>query len=518
MAELSGILSNGLTIWRGLVGRNNDVLRRGVPLLLGAVMILLPSGVLAQDNQISVDTPVASVLMIVSGITPTSQQSGRWSYPINSLDGAPRTLILAPKSDISASDDTVQLSLPVAYGDVEALMVIDDRLARRSNRTLRLEGTWKGSRFLVTKANATAARVGERILPVAGNSTRAIEPKDLEGPKVPELAMGDDQREQADTVSGALNTPAQITPPAPERATWIRDEELWMQHGGPLIRRLRRENFTDVFMTIQLSDDLSFPAYPLALAGFIRAARDSGINVWACIGDERTVLPGEGEKTAHAIWAYKAYNNTVDAQSRIQGIQLDISPQMLNGFNLQPNRFIDEFFARLVQLKPVAGDFPVDVNISGTLMQIMINRYDREAISRMADSFSIYQSSEDFENIASEMAERFNGPDERPIGFRLTLDNSSKPDGMIFGFEPAENGRLWLLPIGDMNVLILLSSAQNNPDARLYRMTERRIVSAADASFSGNPVALWEQINRMENDLHEVGGFLGVAVYGLVEF
>ncbi len=302
---------------------------------------------------------------------------------------------------------------------------------------------------------------------------------------------------------------------APARALWVWRPEAWAAQPDDLFALLAANGADTVFVTVPVTADRKRVAEPGALEKFITRATARGVAVWALAGDPRAVLPAERAGYVERALAYADYNRGAPAAARLSGLQLDIEPYLNAGYHIDAESWLSAYLETLALVKPAVA-MPLDVAIpfwwasqsyrGGRFLDhlaplvdvvtVMNYRTDRRQILEFAEPFLAW-------------AARAN----RRV--RIGLEAGPIRDESLRVFRSRQEGELWLAPLGEHALLVLLDAPAANPAGAAFAYSHTTRWRASSITFRQHIGALRKLLPGFEQVWRAWPAFAGVALHGL---
>jgi len=233
------------------------------------------------------------------------------------------------------------------------------------------------------------------------------------------------------------------------------------------------------------------------------------------VGDPRAIFPGERPKFVRRAEAYAAYNRRVDRQARLAGIQYDIEPYVLPGYQLDPEPWNSAYLETISALKAAAA-MPLEVVLPFWYEQQKVQ--GRTLLDRLApyvDSVAVMDYRTD-PTLLQQFAEPFLSwgmRTGRPV--RIALEAGALPDQLRRHYRPAASGELWLSRVDGSDVLILLKRPLRNPRGPAFRYSHASQFLASRMTFHKNEANLTALTPSLEAQFGAWSSFAGLAFHGL---
>ncbi|MGD8977961.1 MAG: hypothetical protein PVG91_10175, partial [Gammaproteobacteria bacterium] len=244
-----------------------------------------------------------------------------------------------------------------------------------------------------------------------------------------------------------------LVPPA--RATWVWQAETWIEAPAVLLEQLERMGADTVFIAVPLGGDPLAVTEPARLAQFIDDALHRRISVWVVEGDPRAVLPDGERHMAARGRALAAFNERLPPERRLAGVQYDIEPYLLPGFNLDTGRWLDRYLDTLRTLRRTVA-MPMEVAIPFWWSGLMAA--DGPLLERLAgvvDGITVMNYRTDEDQILDGAGPFLAWGADHQRYVRIALEAGPIPEQTRWHFRPFKRGRLWRVDMGGSPVLIL---------------------------------------------------------------
>lgn len=306
-------------------------------------------------------------------------------------------------------------------------------------------------------------------------------------------------------------------PPPTSRSTWIWDVSRVVDQADELLLQMQGAQIETVFVAVRMTGAPLRLAEPGALAKFIAAAGALDIDVWIVEGDPNAVSvegrPHFLERTA----ALAAFNTEQPPARRFSGIQYDIEPYLVAGFQLHTNAWLRAYLQTFAELRaqldvPIEAAVPfwwADLQVDGVPvlaemsrlvngLTVMNYRTDPKQLKRLAQPFL-----------------RWGVVHQRYV--RVAVESVALPDQMLWHFRRGDRGRLWHLDLEGSDVLVLLNRPARNPSGATYHRSYAREVPASGTTFHGQRQLLEAALPDLMLSWSDWESFAGVALHGYFE-
>lgn len=471
---------------------------------------------------VSLSGPAVDGQFSISEVTPRTAASSAVAVPA-SLPLATELLpLLATRTFGAEARASVQandrgLLLRCAAGRQPAGVVLSsDRPLPQQHSALQLRSSGQGQFQL----NSVDARDASRE---AGTPLGTVRATGLQRLTTQDHPLPDDARHRADWRHWTLACPAGaaqlqlhsvrlVVPSAhaavPARATWVWQPTDWRDRPQAVLALAQRHHIRTLFVTVPLASGAVLA--PTELQRFIRQARSAGLVVWAVDGDPRMVLPGEHANATARASAYARYNQNAPSGARLAGVQFDVEPYLLPGYDLATEAWERHYTALVAALQAGADGLPLEMvvpfwwgdkptlldavapRVSG--LTVMAYRTRTDEITRLAQPFL-------------EWGMRQNKP------VRIALEAGPVAPETLRHYAPQASGELWQLRVAGQDYLLLLAEPAANPHGPAFQQVGSALLSGSATTFHGQPHKLLEMLPTLEAQFATWPAFGGMALH-----
>ena len=297
------------------------------------------------------------------------------------------------------------------------------------------------------------------------------------------------------------------------RATWIWRADDFLNSGSAVLSRLASEGFRTVFVAVPMTGSPAEVEHPAALADFFARAAALGIEVWAVEGDPRAVTDSGRRIFVERTRALARFHAAQPDVSRIQGVQYDIEPYLVPGFELERDAWLRAYLATLRELR---AELPVPMEAAVPFWWLDLaldSRWFLEDLAKVVDGLTIMNYRTDADDL-----QRFAEPylawgvrEQRHV--RIALEFIDLPDQQLWHFRPGQPGRLWHVRLGEADVLLLLDRPRSNADGETYQRSYAHAVAASATTFHAQRERLEEILPDLVSAWSAWDSFSGVALH-----
>lgn len=294
----------------------------------------------------------------------------------------------------------------------------------------------------------------------------------------------------------------------PARATWVWQATDWRDRPQAVLALAQRHHIRTLFVTIPLASGAVMA--PTELQRFVQGARSASLVVWAVDGDPRMVLPGEHASAAARANAYARYNQTAPPGARLAGVQFDVEPYLLPGYDLATEAWERHYTALVAALQAGADGLPLEMvvpfwwgnkpalldavapRVSG--LTVMAYRTSANEITRLAQPFLDWGMRQN-----------------KPV--RIALEAGPVAPETLRHYVPQASGELWQLQLAGQDYLMLLAAPATNPHGPAFRQVGSTLLSGSATTFHGQPHKLLEMLPELEAQFTTWPAFGGMALH-----
>jgi hypothetical protein len=319
------------------------------------------------------------------------------------------------------------------------------------------------------------------------------------------------------SVDAAPAASSRAAPPAsrqaaPGRAAWFWSPARWLETPQQIFNGQKLYGLRRVYITVPVEQEAVRNAE--ALNEFIREAHARGLEVWAVLGDPAAVLPQGMQNFAAMARAYAAFNQS--SAVKLDGLQLDIEPYLLPGYQLAPRDWQRRYAEAVRFIHAAAPTLALDLALpfwwgdeasggqaflstlasSISSLTVMDYRTDAEQIVRLAQPFLAWGQ-------------------QHGKKVSIALEALSIPDEGRRHFERATRGELWHVTLAGREVLFLLDQPVSLAQASGFRYTRSSRFEGSSVSFFGRTDQLMRLLPSLEAQLQRWPSFSGMALHGL---
>ena len=300
---------------------------------------------------------------------------------------------------------------------------------------------------------------------------------------------------------------------SPLRASWFWSPASWLDTPQRIFDSQTSLALKRIYITVPVSEGRVQHAEQLRQ--FLQIAHQRGLQVWAVLGDPHAVLEQERPHFLGLASAYQVFN-AASAQQRLDGLQLDIEPYLLPGYQLNPAVWLQKQAKTVNAVHQTAPSLALDM-----VLPFWFEPLRSEGAALLADveasivSITVMNYRTDPEQIR-EFAEKFLGWGElRQKAVYIALESLAMTEEDLRVYRQAESGELWRFDFKAAPVLLLLQQqAQDLPGEKAYRFSYSRKIDGSGTSFFRQPNALMVLLPTLEKQFGAWSSFAGIALHG----
>lgn len=381
----------------------------------------------------------------------------------------------------------------------------------RAALALALQSAGAG-RFRVFAADSAHAEAGSALAMgalEAGQAARLPMPPGLDRARWKQFVIACPQQEASLALSSlALEPVAQRPSP---RATWVWKAADWQGDGAALVAWAQRERLGELFIAVP-QDERGITA-AAALSSFVAKAHAAGITVWSVDGDPHMVLVQEQRNAVRHAAAYAAYNARVPAAARLDGVQFDVEPYLLPGYDSESAEWDSRYLKLAQALRKALGKLRLELVVpywwapKQPLLDGLAKTADGLVVMNYrTDPGEIYRFAVPWLDWAARHGKRT----------RIALEAgpvAAETQRRYQRVPPGAAGELHLVRVGGFNVLVVAATPWVQPGAQGFRLENTVQFDGSATSFHGNKEQLNALLPRLEHDFGAWPGFAGMALH-----
>ena len=326
--------------------------------------------------------------------------------------------------------------------------------------------------------------------------------------------------EPADTSQADAPTAQPVHPPvsesrsAPPRAAWFWSPAAWLETPDTILQQAAAHQLGRIYITVLVRDGAV--THPEALGDFIAAAHAHGVAVWAVLGDPAAVLPDQQSVLAALAAGLAGYNREAETERRLAGLQLDVEPYLLPGYQLQPAAWQQRYVETVQRVHEAAPELPLDLAMPywwGDPQHGGADLLDR--LRPAIQGITVMDYRTDFDEIVR-FAQPFLDWGERS-GRRISIAVERMPigDEERRVYTRDVQGELWQTEIDGTSILVLFDRPGAPTQGQVFRFERSARVRGAPVRFSGAADQLSALLPRLEQVFGRWSSFAGIALHGL---
>lgn len=313
---------------------------------------------------------------------------------------------------------------------------------------------------------------------------------------------------------------AQVRPPAapqaskfrPGRSAWFWSPTRWREVPQQIFSSQQEHFLKRIYITVPVEQDAV--AHPAELAGFIREARARNLEVWAVIGDPAAVLQQGQASFARMAAAYAAFNRSGGA--KLDGMQLDVEPHLLPGYQLEPRRWQEIYIDMVKHIRTAAPQLDIDVAVPFWWGEAQNGGPDFLAeMAGVVNSLTVMDYRTDVAEIVR-FAEPFLAWGQRyDKAVQVALEALPIADETRRHYYSAPRAELWHVSLAGREILLLLDKPASLERARGFKFQRTSRFLGSSVSFSGRKPELMALLPQLESRFKGWTSFAGMALHGI---
>jgi len=296
------------------------------------------------------------------------------------------------------------------------------------------------------------------------------------------------------------------------RASWFWSPASWIDTPQRIFDSQTSLALKRIYITVPVSEGRVQHAEQLQQ--FLQIAHQHGLQVWAVLGDPYAVLDREKEHFLARVSAYQDFN-TGNVQQRLDGLQLDIEPYLLPGYQLNSAVWLQKQAKIVNAAHQVASSLELDIvlpfwfdPVHGDSAALLSN------VETSITSITLMNYRTDPGQIR-EFAEKFlDWGERRKKAVFIALESLAMPEEDRRVYKQAESGELWSFSFKETPVLLLLQQTQDLPGGKAYSFSHSRKVDGSNTSFSLQPNKLMGLLPVLEKQFGAWSSFAVLALHG----
>jgi len=299
----------------------------------------------------------------------------------------------------------------------------------------------------------------------------------------------------------------------PLRAAWFWSPASWMASPKQIFETQKKLSLTRIYITVPVSNGQV--QHPQQLSQFLQAAHEHRLKIWVVIGDPYAVIEHGREHFLELVGAYQEFN-AANSQQQLDGLQLDIEPYLLPGYQLNPAIWLQKQAKIVNAVHQVASKMSLDL-----VLPFWFEPAHGDGAALLASveasigSITVMNYRTNSEQII-EFAEKFLAWGElRKKAVFIALESLALPEEDRRVYRQAESGELWHFSFKTAPILLLLQQqTQDLPGGKAYRFLYSRKIDGSSTSFFRQPGELTSLLPSLESHFSAWSSFAGIALHG----
>lgn len=301
------------------------------------------------------------------------------------------------------------------------------------------------------------------------------------------------------------------------RSAWAWRPRRWREAPEGLVAEALALGAERLFVSVEIEDGAL--ADEARFSEFVGLARASGIGVAVVEGDPGMALDAGRAVAIRRLGALVAYQRRAAGDRRLAGVQYDIEPYLLPGFQAEPEHILRGWASTLDGLSANAAGLDLDLVLPFWLPLHGSAGLVLPTIGRVAERVTVmaYRTTPADILTAAQPLLDWSASAARPL--HVAVEAGPVGDETARAYRPAPTGDLLLVPQagGDALVLLLAAPVTLSASDRLYALERESVVPGARVSFLGDRRRLDEVIAQILPTLSAWPSFSGLALHGLID-
>ena len=300
----------------------------------------------------------------------------------------------------------------------------------------------------------------------------------------------------------------------PPKMSWFWLPKSWLETPENIFKQSIDLNLSRVYITVPVKD--GHVLNKEELKAFLVSAHQRKLAVWAVIGDPSAVLP-EGQQSFNVqAKSYADYNSSVNEVERLGGLQLDIEPYLLPGYQLHPVEWQKRYIDTVHMIHLASPDLLL--NLAMPFWWGQDRHGGNQLLNSLADSIDevtvmdYHTNPTDIKDFAQPFL-RWGTKYEKSVS--IALENMPIVDEERRVYLQMEQGELWYLRLGSYNVLMLLDKPVPNPNGQALKFSKSFNFNGSSISFNSTPDLLKRLLPDLEIEFMQWKSFSGISLHGL---
>lgn len=357
--------------------------------------------------------------------------------------------------------------------------------------------------------------ISSNLLTGSGNSIILQGSFEAQQASISEIIVPQPEPPNRQTIAGKPAPRQSAAEAVSYRSTWLWEPAIWQQSPEAIWSTVTAFQLDRVYLTIPTTGNRVMDTD--ALAAFLSDAHDRNLAVWAVVGDRRDVLPESLPALLNRATAYRAFNDNQPAANQLDGLQLDIEPYLLQGFNLDQDYWRNRYIATIQAVHDTLSKaLPMDL-----VMPVWWGNHPNwgeqllQGIALPQTSITVMNYRADVDRLRAEAEPFLSWGENAGIPVHMALEYGVLQDEMRQHFYPDSAGELWLIDIGIHKVLLLLDAVYSDLPGSARKMAFTSEFDASALTFNGDPERLQAAIATLALDWSSWTSFAGIAIHGM---
>lgn len=297
------------------------------------------------------------------------------------------------------------------------------------------------------------------------------------------------------------------------RTTWVWQAADWQRDGAGLVAWARGEQLGELFIAVP--QDERGIKNAAALSSFVTHAHAAGIAVWSVDGDPRMVLMQEQRNAVRRAAAYASYNARQPPGARLDGVQFDVEPYRLPGYDSASPEWDSRYLKLAQALRKAVGKLRLELVVPcwwAAKTPLL------DGLAKTADGLVVMNYRTDADEIYGFAVPWLDWAARHGKRVRIALEAGPVAPETQRRYQrtgDGEAGELQLVRVGGFNVLMVARRPWVQPGAQSFRLENAVQFDGSATSFGRNRERLHALLPRLERDFGAWPGFGGIVLHQL---
>lgn len=293
---------------------------------------------------------------------------------------------------------------------------------------------------------------------------------------------------------------------------WNWENSTWYQSPEQFISKIKSKGINEVYLQLFIENNkIKNKEQLIQLLAF---ASQNQIKIIAVEGSPEMVTESGLQNAIGRNQIIKQFCIEYESQPCFAGIQYDIEPYILKGYNQDPNKIWQMWIHAVKKLSESWGD-KIEIVIPFWLRKIDNGEQIVQNIKPYTSKYIVMAYRTDYLDIYNLSASWLYWGDKNEQRIIIALESGMLDDELEKLYVPnQQNGEIEKVSFTDKDV-ILLNKDKITSDNTLYAYSKSSLTKNQSISFLGQEDKLFQMVNLLSNIFTEWGSFDGFALHGL---